>query len=276
MCGRLADQSFNLRYRLLIAPRLRTWSSPLLRNKTTSSLEQVDTVLRRGDVQIEKGETKRPQTASQGRGMYRQNMNIQAVMDAEFGNTSGGALGAKFDAFVDDFLLKCSKFELSNFIRIAGKKSRNNTAPHMIRRLPDFARKLDSMVSSTWNYKDIAYIMYGLQSCKESDDGYLTIISTMSKIATRTALRDEAILGQSLSMILYGLKGNKFEQKESKEMLSCLHRIAIKCQEPLSAQAVGNALYGMQGMSSDDAEVRLLVRALSGQVERCREPVSAQ
>ena len=177
---------------------------------------------------------------------------------SEFGNTSGGALGAKFDAFVDDFLPKCSKFYTANFVRIVGKKSRNNTASHMIRRLPDITRKLDSMVSSAWNYKDIAYIMYGLQSCKESDDGYLTIMSTMSKIATRTALRDEAILGQGLSMILYGLKGNKFEQKESKEMLSCLHRIAIKCQEPLSAQAVGNALYGMQGMSSDDAEVRLL------------------
>jgi hypothetical protein len=206
--------------------------------------------MRHGDVKIKMGETKRPQMASQGRARYGQNKNIQAVMDAAFGSTSGGALGAKFDAFVDDFLPKCSIFDIADFTRIAGKKSKNKMPFHMIRRLPDIASKLESMVSARWNYKEIAFIMYGLQSCKESDDGYLTIMSTMSKIVTRTAERDEAILDQGLSMILYGLQSNKFEQKESREMLSCLHKIAIKCQEPLSAQAVGNALYGLQGMSA--------------------------
>jgi hypothetical protein len=93
-------------------------------------------------------------------------------MDAAFGDTSGAALGAKFDVFVDDFLPKCSKFDIASFIRIGGKKSRNNTSSHMTRRLPDIVRKLDSIASSTWKYKDIAFIKYGLQSCKESNDGY--------------------------------------------------------------------------------------------------------
>jgi hypothetical protein len=57
--GRLTDQPYNLTYRLRIAPRLRTWSVSLLRNKATSSLEQADTVMR-GDVKIEMHETKRP------------------------------------------------------------------------------------------------------------------------------------------------------------------------------------------------------------------------
>ena len=109
---------------------------------------------------------------------------------------------------------------------------------------------------------EISFIIYGLQSCKESDHGYLPIMSIMSKIATGTALRDEAIPGQTLSMILYGLKSNKFEQKESRGMLSCLHRIVMKCEEPFGAQHVGNALYGLQGMSSDNAEVRSLVREI--------------
>ena len=45
--------------------------------------------MRCGDVKIAVGEIKRPQTASQARATYGQNKNIQAVMDAEFGNTSG-------------------------------------------------------------------------------------------------------------------------------------------------------------------------------------------
>jgi hypothetical protein len=84
--------------------------------------------MHRGDAKIAMGEIMRPQRASQGRAIYGQNKNIQAVMEAEFGNTSRDALGAKFDAFVDVFLPKCSKYDISNFIRIAGKKSGNNTS----------------------------------------------------------------------------------------------------------------------------------------------------
>ena len=156
-------------------------------------------------------------------------------------------------------------------MRIAGKKSRDNTATHMMRRLPDIASNLDLLASSAWKYKEISFILYGLQSCKESNDGYLRIMMTMSKIAVLTILRKEAISSQNLSMMLYGLRSNKFKHKESKEMLSCLPRIVEKCMEPLSAQEVGNALYGIQGMSSDDADVRSLVRVLAGQVERRSE-----
>ena len=147
-------------------------------------------------------------------------------------------------------------------MRIAGKKSRDNTASHLIRRLPDIASKLDLLASSIWKYKEISFILYGLQSCKESNEGYLKIMATMSKIAAATVLRKEAISGQDMAMIFYGLRGNKLKHKESKEMLSCVPSIVEKCTEPLSAQEVGNVLYGLQGMSSDDADVLSLVRVL--------------
>ena len=268
--GRLSDLSFSA----LTAPRLRIWSVSVLRNKTTNSLEQIDVGTHHGKMNIEMSETKRHHTASHKQKKY--SPSIQVAMDAAFGKASGGALGFKFDAFVDELLADCSKSDISNFIRIAGKRSRNNTALHMIRRLPDISRKLDSMASSVWSYREISNIIYGLQCCRESDDGYLAIMSTMSKIATRTAMRGEMIQSQSLSMLLYGLRSNKFKRTESRELLSSLHKIAVKCKEPLDAQAVGNALYGLQGMSSDDADVRSLVRALSGQVQRCSEPLSAQ
>ena len=234
----------------------------LLRNSTTKRPEHMNVGMHHGVGKIKTSETERYQTASQN--MKKNPRNIQVAMDAAFGNASGGALGSKFDEFVDELFADCSKSDIANFMRIAGKRSRNNTALHMIRRLPDLSRKLDSMESSVWSYREISNIIYGLQCCKESDEGYLTIMLTMSKIATLTAMRGEMIQSQSLSMLLYGLRSNKFKQTESRELLSCLHKIAVNCKEPLSAQAVGNALYGLQGMSSDDADVRLLVRALSG------------
>jgi hypothetical protein len=98
----------------------------------------------------------------------------------------------------------------------------------------------------------------------------------MSKIAARTVLRKEAISSQNLSMMLYGLRRNKFKRMESKETLPCAPCAVETCTEPLDAQAVGNALYGLQGMRSDNADVRSLLRELVGQVERCEEPLSAQ
>ena len=276
VCGRLRSSglSFIGRHRSLIAPRFGMWSVSLLRYNATKCPEQMNGGMHHGVGKIKTSETKRYQTASQN--MQKNPRNVQVAMDAAFGNASGGALGNKFDAFVDELLVDCSRLDIANFMRIAGKRSRNNTALHMIRRLPDISRKLDSMVSSVWRYREISFIIYGLQCCKESDDGYLTIMLTLSKIATRTAMRGEMIQSQNLSMLLYGLRSNKFKQTESRELLTCLHKIAVNCKEPLSAQHVGNALYGLQGMSSDDADVRSLVRALSGQVARCREPLSAQ
>ena len=276
VCGRLRsnDPSFIGRHRSLIAPRFGIWSVSLLRSNTTKYPAQMDVGMHHGVGKIKTSETKRYQTASQN--TKKNPRNIQVAMDAAFGNASGGALGSKFDTFVDELLADCSKSDISNFMRIAGKRSRKNTASHMTRRLPDLSRKLDSMVSSEWSYREISNIFYGLQCCKESDDSYLTIMLTMSKIATRSAMRGEMIESQSLSMLLYGLRSNKFKQTESRKVLSCLHKIAVNCKERLSAQAVGNALYGLQGMSSDDADVRSLVRALSGQVARCSEPLSAQ
>ena len=239
VCGRLSDLSFIGSHRSLIGPGLRLWSVSMLRYKTTNSLELINVGTHHVKERIVLSQTMRYQTASQKKKKYAP--NIQAAMDAAFGNASGGALGCKFDAFVDELLADCSKEDIANFMRIAGKRSRNNTALHMIRRLPDISRKLDSMVSSVWRYREISFIIYGLQCCRESDDGYLAIMLTMSKIATMTAMRGEMVHSQTLSMLLFGLRSNKFEQAESKNLLSCLHKIAVSCKEPLSAQNVGNA-----------------------------------
>ena len=72
-------------------------------------------------------------------------------------------------------------------MRVAGKKSRNNTALHMMRRLPDIASKLDSLVSGLWNFTEISFIIYGLQSCEESNSGYSGIMLLQMKQSTRGA-----------------------------------------------------------------------------------------
>ena len=206
----------------------------------------------------------------------RRGHHVRNAISALFANTGGDTFGAKFDTFVDELLPDCSIEETANFVRVAGKKSRDNTDLHVLRRLPDIASKLDSLASYLWNFTEISFIIYGLQSCKESNSGHSRIMLTMSKIATRTLLANEAVNAESLSMILYGLRSNEFNFSKSKVMLSCLHRIVDKCRDQLDAQAVGDALYGMRGMSSDNEDVRSLLRALTPLVQGCTEQLSAQ
>ena len=218
--------------------------------------------------------SRRPQRAFVKPAKY--GSDIKYRMDVEFAFSSMHELGAKYDAFLDELLHTRDISDFTNFLRVSGKRSRNDLSMHMMRRLPDIAVKLDLLASSEWRFMDISFVIYGLQSCKESDVGYLSILSTMSKIATKAVTQREIISCQNLSMIMYGLKNNKFQRKESREMLSCLHTIVERCLQTLSAQAVGNILYALQGMSSDDADVQLLLRALSPQVALCEERLGAQ
>ena len=262
--------SFIEKHHSLAVPRLRRWSVSVLDSHTRSGSEPTDIGFYGS---VEKTHTSQ-KTPTSSRAQNKRGSRSRDAIDALFADTGGNTFGAKFDAVVDEILPGCNSTEIANFVRITGKKSRDNTVSHMIRRLPDIGN-LDLLASSEWKYKEISFILYGLQSCEESNDGYLRIMTTMSMIAAGTVLRDEAISSQDLSMILYGLRSNKFNHKESKEMLSCLPRTVEKCTELLRAQAVGNALYGLQGMSSDDADVRSLVRVLVGHVERCRELLDA-
>ena len=263
--------SFIQKHRLLTVPQLHKWSVSVLHSQATSGTEPPN-IGSNGRVQ----KTGKRQEPISSQAPIKRVLNIREARDALFANTAGGTFGAKFDAFVDEILPDCGIADTANFVRIAGKRSRINAAFHLVRRLPDIACRLESLASSAWEFKEISFILHGTQSCKESNDGYLSIMMTMSKIVTKTTQKREAISSQTLAMILYGLRSNKFKGKESKKMLSCLPRIVEKCSESLSAQDVGNALYGLQGMSSDDADVGLLVLALSGQVSRCTEAHNAQ
>ena len=263
--------SFTKRHRLSAVPQHHTRSVLLLNSQATSGTDPPNVGLN-GRVQ----KIGKPEQPANSQAPIKRALNIREARDNLFANTAGGTFGAKFDAFVDEIPPDCGIVDTANFVRIAGKRSRDNTASHVERHLPDIARKLEILASSAWKFKEISFILHGTQSCKESNDSYLRIMMTMSKIVTKTLLTREKMSSQNLGMIFYGLRSNKFKRNESKEMLSCLSRIVEKCSESFNAQEVGNALYGLQGMSSDDADVRSLVRALSGQVARCREPLSAQ
>ena len=101
----------------------------------------------------------------QATGKRKQPKSSPSLIKRLLANTTGGTFGAKFDAFVDEILPNCGIAEFANFVRIAGKTSRDNTASHMRRRLPDIACQLELLESPAWDFKEISFILYGTQSC---------------------------------------------------------------------------------------------------------------
>jgi hypothetical protein len=197
-------------------------------------------------------------------------VNLKDDLDAIFAKGHDNVVNHKFDSFVEKWLSKCSPNDMSNFMLLSGKKSKTSSFLHLKRHLPAVAVHLESMITLKWRYREICSVIYGLQCLKESDDGYLAVISMTSKVIERMNENTIGPTAQGLSMLLLGLQGNKFESEESIHLLSLLPKVVECCNEPFGDQAVGNTLYGLKGMTSNSEDALALVSALTLKVRSCK------
>ena len=143
--------------------------------------------------------------------------------------------------------------EISDFMRITGKKSRNKTRLHLKRNLPAIASRIKKLPTVSWRYRDISAVVYGLQCLREDDDGYLAVVAAMTAALVKSNQSREAVPFKSISMAMIGLQKNKLRARQSVELLNSIMIMTKSCHESPDAQEVGNALHGMQSMSSDHA-----------------------
>ena len=190
--------------------------------------------------------------------------------------SSTGGESSDVDAFVKGWLPGSTPREISDFMRITGKKSRNKSHLHLKRNLPAIVSRIEELSTATWKYPAISAVLYGLQCLLEDDDGYLAVVATMTAALVKSTQCGETIPFKSISMALIGLQKNRLNARQSVELLDRIIIMTRSCRESPTAQAVGNALYGMQGMSSDHAEVRSMISALLDKVHSCKESLDAQ
>jgi hypothetical protein len=202
--------------------------------------------------------------------------DLQDSMDEVFAKGHDNIIDHKYDSFVEKWLWKCSQNDMSNFMLLSGKKSKTSSFLHLKRHLPAVAVHLESMKELKWRYREICSVIYGLQCLKESDDGYLAVISTASKVIERMSESMTGPTAQGLSMLLLGLQGNKFQSEESIHLLSLLPKVVECCTEPFGDQAVGNTLYGLKGMTSNSADALALISALTLKVRSCNTSLYGQ
>jgi hypothetical protein len=182
-----------------------------------------------------------------------------------------------YDSFIAEKLSKCSTPDIARFIRLSGNKMNRRLSKRLKQHLPAIALQLHSMSDVPWKMMHISFVIYGLQCFQETDDGYLNILATMSKLATKTLDKDEKarLDPRDISMLLQGLQSNRCVERESRELVLCIARMLRSIPESIEAQGIGNALYGLQSMNSDSVEVLILIEALTPKVEGCQKPLSA-
>ena len=181
-----------------------------------------------------------------------------------------------FDKFMRESFKDCKIRNISNFMRLAGKKSRSKSTYYLKKHLPYIASRLQSSIHSSWRYLDISFVIYGLQCLDENDRSYLDILSTMTKIVSITQKSEDIMEARFLSIMLYGLQRNTGNGRINGRLLAVISQIAARCIDTFDSQNVGNALYGLQGMSSEIAEVRELISALALKVKECTTHLNAQ
>ena len=198
------------------------------------------------------------------------NAHVTGILSSASGKPSA------IDDYMEEWLPGCTVCEVSNFMRILGKKSRDKSHLHLKRHLPIIASRIENLLSDSWRPIDVAAMLYSLQCLQEDDDGYMIIVAAMTVALSKCIESGQAVPSRSLSMIIVGLQRNRLTVRQSIDLISSTTLAIKSCNESFSAQAVGNALYGMQCMSSDHAEVRSMISALSEKVKSCKESLSAQ
>jgi hypothetical protein len=179
------------------------------------------------------------------------------------------------DSFVKGNMPHFDHTSVSELMRLSVKLSKAVSVSVLDDHLHIIAARLKSLNKDGWNFKQISFVLYGLQSMDRHVDGSLDIIEIMTKIATDT-LKKTPPDEQEVSMIFLGLQNMTHETEETRKLLLVMASMLNRCSNKFTSQAVGNSLYSMRGMESDCAEVRTVLKALVPKITQCITELSPQ
>ena len=131
--------------------------------------------------------------------------------------------------FLSERLQQCDLTQVGEIMRQFGRK-KSRSRLHLILKphLPAIASHLESFSSKLWSFDNIFSIIYGLQCFEEEDDGYLRILSLVTKIADKSFIKKGNPSFKEISAISIGLQRNKMKSTKSREFLSCLTSIVMQ------------------------------------------------
>ena len=179
------------------------------------------------------------------------------------------------DKFLVENLSVFNHVSLAELMRISVKPSRYSGLALLTKHLPKIALELKYHDTKLWTFKDIGFLMYGLQGANIRDPGAREIIAIMTKIGTKSIQRVTPN-EQEISMLLLGLQNIGHEKDEVRKLLLLVTSMVNRCNDKFIPQTIGNIFYSLKEMDSDSAEVRALLTALLPKMRQCKAELGAQ
>ena len=179
------------------------------------------------------------------------------------------------DSFIAENIKSFDYQNLSELMRLSVKPSRVARVQLLGKHLPSIAVELQLSNLRKWTFKEISFIIYGLQGMDQNDPGALEVIEIMTKIATKS-IQKISPNEQEISMLLLGLQHMSHDKEEVRKLLLLIASMVNRCSDKFIAQTIGNIFYSLQRMESDCAEVRSVLTALYPKVLESKSELSSQ
>jgi hypothetical protein len=187
---------------------------------------------------------------------------------------------SEVDAFIQNTLHLCDQKDIANLMRISAKVSKVNRKPSLVKKhLKAIASQLKVLSTSTWSFKDIGSIVFGLQNMSGNEVGLKDVLSLMTMVAlesTKNSDQMKVLRSKDISTLVYGLKNMTSENIECRKLLSVVAVMISRCNDTFQSQSIGTALYGLQKKSCDYPEVREVLTAMALKIRDSKEDLSAQ
>jgi hypothetical protein len=181
----------------------------------------------------------------------------------------------KFDRFMKERLSNANPQIIAEFMRAVAKKG--DAVPVTRKHLNNIGLRMEEIATSfRWDYRNLAFLMSGLQQNNENDPGFIRIIAAVSRITNAVNKSDKIPQSASLTMFFNGLRNTNFTDVETRGLIPAIVTMVDKCSDAFTAQTIGCCLFGMKGMNTTLPHVRALLSALIAQIERCDVPLDSQ
>lgn len=137
------------------------------------------------------------------------------------------------------------------------------------------ALHLHSLSHVPWTFKDLSEVISGLQYLDETGVRHHTVIRTVAKIVSDTALRGEVALKSDVQRAMEVWKRIELSDESSLDLVRSMAQMVDSCQEQFDPETLQSTMIAFQGMSSRDEEVELLLSVMASKIRGCQGTLSA-
>lgn len=142
--------------------------------------------------------------------------------------------------------------------------------------MPLLALHLETLSSSSWSYRDLSYVINGLQYIDPKNVGFEGMVDIIAIITTATAERKDAALKSDVLRAMEVMTQIHFNIRNSSKLISSITNMMNDCDDQFDAEAVRRTMGHFKSMEMTCPEFNDLLHAVGRKIKQCTDPLTAE